>query len=353
MNEIGSEFWLIDSINDVAKNPVWEKWSGHIRTYLSGRTALSAILDDICLSSTPKQTTTAYLPSYCCHTMIEPFVRHGMKLEFYSVNFKNGEFKQVVDCSNECDVILVLDYFGYCRERQTLPNNATVIRDMTHAAFSTGEFFNDADYTFASFRKWGAIAGAAVALKRNGSWLTKEAVRQNTAFLSMRNTGYRDKAKYIAGETATGKGYLRTFQQAESLLVSDYENYSADVESLRSAECLGSFVTQRRKNARVLLTGLRTSSTVEPLFSTLCEADAPLFVPVVVKGKKRDMLRRYLIKKSIFCPIHWPLSDLHRIASDEQELYDTELSLVCDQRYSETDMDRQLSEIRKFESDNA
>lgn len=353
MNEIGSEFWIDAGSTHIEHNPVWASWTGSRRSYLSGRTALGAILDDICLSAQWKHQALAYLPSYCCHTMIEPFLRHGMRVEFYTVKFENGEFKQEIDASKVCDVILVLDYFGYGREHRHTLQNATVIRDMTHSVFSRHAYTDDADYTFTSLRKWGAVAGAAIAIKRNGAWLTEAATKQNTAYLSLRYTGYRDKARYLVGEAGVDKGYLQTFQQAESLLESDYQNYAADAESLRNAENLGGYVLQRRKNAEHLLSGLQKTSIVEPLFPSLNDGDVPLFVPVAVKDGKRNELRRYLIENSVYCPVHWPLSSLHKINSEERELYDTELSLVCDQRYSVTDMDRQLNMIRRFESENA
>lgn len=353
MHEIGSEFWINCSDNSSAHGSIWDSWPGNLLTFLSGRTALSAILDDICLISSHQHPAIAYLPSYCCHTMIEPFLRHGMMVEFYSVKFNDGEFKQEIDSSKVCDIVLILDYFGFSRDHCNLPKNAVVIRDMTHAAFSRPPYICDANYTFASFRKWGAIAGAAIAIKQHGLWLIEEATRQNTAYLALRYTGYRDKAKYIAGDAGIDKSYLHTFQQAESLLDSDYENYAADDESLRKAEYLYSFATQRRKNAQKLLSGLRTISVVEPLFQTLFDNDTPLFVPVFVKDGRRDTLRRYMIENSIYCPVHWPISLLHRINNDERKLYDTELSLVCDQRYSEPDMDRQLNIIRRFELENA
>ena len=47
----------------------------------------------------------------------------------------------------------------------------------------------------------------------------------------------------------------------------------------------------------------------------------------------------------IYCPIHWPKPQM----GGSSALFDTELSLVCDQRYTEKDMQRMigiLSDIR-------
>lgn len=51
-----------------------------------------------------------------------------------------------------CDVILVMDYFGYASSRDYSSYPGTVIRDLTHSIFSG--FHQDADYYFGSLRKW-------------------------------------------------------------------------------------------------------------------------------------------------------------------------------------------------------
>ena len=63
--------------------------------------------------------------------------------------------------------------------------------------------------------------------------------------------------------------------------------------------------------------------------------DCPLFVPIVV-SKNRNKVRQKLIEHKIYCPVHWP----HPNVACESNLYDLELSLVCDQRYTERDMER-------------
>ena len=87
----------------------------------------------------------------------------------------------------------------------------------------------------------------------------------------------------------------------------------------------------RRDNAQTLYEGLEGS--VEFLFP-MVEMDSPLFVPVLLR-EDRDKIRRKLIEESIFCPVHWP-----RPQGAESNLYDMELSLICDQRYGRKDMNR-------------
>ena len=78
------------------------------------------------------------------------------------------------------------------------------------------------------------------------------------------------------------------------------------------------------------------------------ETDCPMFVPIYVPNGQRDRMKQYLIKQEIYCPVHWPISKHHRLSKKERLLYDNELSLVCDQRYTEEDMSRMADTIFAF-----
>ena len=77
-----------------------------------------------------------------------------------------------------------------------------------------------------------------------------------------------------------------------------------------------------------------------------------MFIPILVPGHKRDELRRSLIADNIFCPIHWPVSQYHVLDEKTRAIYENELSLVCDQRYNEDDMNRIADAIRLFLKEN-
>ena len=76
--------------------------------------------------------------------------------------------------------------------------------------------------------------------------------------------------------------------------------------------------------------------------------DCPLFVPLQVQSELRMGLRKRLIDHKVYFPIHWPVSSLHRMNDVSQEIYNTELSFVCDQRYGKEDIIRSINIIRSF-----
>ena len=78
MREIGSEFWDVPTCDD--RNflfPNGTKW------FLSGRSALKAIIADI--QQGDKQVNSISLPSWCCDSIIRPFLEEGIDVVFYPV----------------------------------------------------------------------------------------------------------------------------------------------------------------------------------------------------------------------------------------------------------------------------
>ena len=99
MREIGSEFWgqCEPDTNSEKKNVAY---------LLSGRTALHFIISDICKS---KKVNKVLLPSYCCDSMIFPFIQQGIDVDFYQVNRDKIDFQY----SDDADIVFLIDFFGY------------------------------------------------------------------------------------------------------------------------------------------------------------------------------------------------------------------------------------------------
>lgn len=341
IKEIGSEFWASPQ----------KRCDKHF--FLSGRTALEYIIRDIIAQGVVK---SALLPSYCCHTMIEPFVRHGFSLRFYDVFYskEQGRLCAELPSYQENEVLFYMSYFGFSpimgldfkklKERYQI-----VIDDRTHSWLRTAPFQAQADYSFTSFRKWCALSGVAEACKYKGRFSNEAGEKTNERYISMRDSAFGEKADYMSrGGDKTA--FLQRFGEAESLLEEDYEGYrpscramdtlfSADWEAIRR---------RRRENARLLLDGLAGIKGIAVPFLQLDDGDVPLFVPVLVENG-RDALRRYLVEHEVYCPVHWPKSQLHTPLSERaSRIYDEELSLLCDQRYGREEMEHIVSLIANY-----
>lgn len=329
--EIGSDFWSIpqkDAKSSLFENVTW---------FVSGRAALRAILQQI-PQDTGRASLKVALPSYLCESMIKPLEIEGIPYAFYDVCLNNGLIQ--CDCSTtyDCNVILVLDYFGY--ESTLIKNqdkNQIVIRDLTHSVF--GKDYNDADYYFGSLRKWAGFAGGGFAYKKEGKVFSPTFGQDE--YFALRHYAMDLKRQYIFEETDS-KEYLTLFHEAEKML-NECEVSICGLNDIEAAEALDvdSIKNARRENAKYLIEGLNDYCLFKSLKADVC----PLCVPILCEN--RDELRRYLVSKRIYCPVHWPKPEQVSYNASKT-LYEKELSLVCDQRYTINDMKTIVNEVGLF-----
>ena len=365
-NEIGSEFVLVETnkeqkiphrllsgISHLSHNlfdgyptPTHEEeFSNVMHLYASGRSALDAIIKDIIKDGLKH---SVYLPSYCCHTMIEPFVKSGINVFFYCVTVKENGFYCDYQQTN-CDIVFLIDYFGFKNINQPSFMDKTIIKDVTHSLFRTEKNF-DFSYEFGSIRKWTAIDGG-FAEKQQGHLNYLELNNNANNYIEKRKKARLLKNHYLNGGNLEKSKYLLLFNEAEEELEKNYANASFPKDELEQLQNLHiEFIrNQRKTNASVLIETLK-SFNIEGIriINKLTENDCPLFVPIKVEAKYRDSLKQFLVKNNIYTPVHWPLSDLHKISEPSKKIYEEELSLICDQRYSKDDMFREAETINSF-----
>ena len=329
MQEIGSEFWDIQTGKQ--KNKVFPE---HTQWFLSGRSALKAIIREL------GGCHTVAMPAWCCDSMVKPFIEAGMKVKYYPVYWQNGLVQEI---SMNSDVLFLMDYFGYT---SAVPDITTykgiTIRDITHSVFST--LHNDSDYYFGSLRKWCGVWTGGYAWSKSGRTLAA-GEDGGDEYVRLRAEAMRLKSDYINNRGVSDKNYLKIFGQAEELLekIGIVRASDRDVSFAERLD-VDSLISRRRANAELL----RSAFGKWLLFPQMKSTDCPMFVPILVPDGKRDELRRFLIANEIFCPIHWPVSEQHVLDRKSELIYKSELSLVCDQRYSADDMNRMICTIESF-----
>lgn len=351
--EIGSEFWTGCSPcgGHGCEWPHKLEWS--VSETLSGRVALEYVVEDI----VKKGETSVYMPSYCCHTMIKPFLKYGIKVLFYDVVPTMVGLKRQFDPNHGCDVVFLLDYFGYVDAetvaiaKEQHAKGKLVIYDATHSVYSD---FNcdDCNYVFGSYRKWMDVNCGFVAVKDKANIDFDADWHQFEAYSDMRKQMFDLKARYMNDEDVDKQQFLAWINEAEEMLEQDYHHTLPDQRSLNVLRQTDyAFLVQsRRHNAQILIKGIADlkDERVRCLMRELGRHDTPLFVPIYIQAEHRKELRRYLIEHNIYCPVHWPLSDLHTISSAATEVYQSELSLLNDQRYDHFDMFRIVETIKDY-----
>ena len=101
-SEIGSEFWDIPLHKEenglFSSNTAW---------FLSGRDALRAVIRDI---RARRHFCAVAMPSWCCDSMIRPFLEEGVEVRFYPVYpGEDGSFIQELSSVRDCDGLLLMD----------------------------------------------------------------------------------------------------------------------------------------------------------------------------------------------------------------------------------------------------
>lgn len=326
--EIGSEFHAMKpEAGDGIDLPV----EGAL--VFSGRTAIETVLKEL------PHVKKAALPSYCCDSMIAPFRQAGITVEFYAVEYQKG-LKIDVQVSDDADVLLWCNYFGYRTEMPDMSafkdRGGVIIEDITHSLFSAKAYNSQSDYLVASVRKWEPLNCGGYCAAINGKLGHIPTTPPSFEFVDAKSSAMKLKAEYLEDPNEEKKQrFLKMFGENNHWLGENYSELAIDESSKRFLSSVNSEKQKeiRRNNAHVLYEGLR--GKVEFLFPEE-DMDCPLFVPIIIRNNRRNEIRQHLSEKGIYCPIHWPRPQ----ASCDSNLYDLELSLICDQRYTSEDMER-------------
>lgn len=337
MREIGSEFWL----EREPKTLPADREGSYV---LSGRTAIDLIIQDILKT---RKIRNVYMPAWCCDSMLAPFVAHGTQIKFYDISYE-GCLKCHTDGTDYTDVFYVTNYFGY---ENTLPietvkkfkeKGAIILYDCTHSFLMEDDpYLALADYSFASIRKWMGVIGGAVV---DG---VKDCQLKPYPHLECKERAMRMKKAFIEGDESVNKqAFLSLYGEFGHHLAEDYQNYEMNNLSyaIYKTEDLSAIRRKRRENAKYLHENLKGVRFI----GNLSNNAVPLFVPIFFKTtEQRNAVRKELIEAQIYCPIHWPKPTLIPADYEANKIYETELSLICDQRYNIEDMKRIVTVINE------
>lgn len=306
--------------------------------YSSGRSALYSILMHI--NGIHKKIL---LPAYLCDSITRTVIDAGWKLEFYQID---GLLHPVIDkylCSKieKFDAILLINYFGMVDLKEDIAKvrkentDIYIIEDDVQAFYATNESL--ADFSFTSLRKWFPCPDGAM-LHVNNSTKIEPCITIENKWSQYKLAGnlLKEQSDYIDDSIM-----LSLLDKGEDILDNEYLSPCSEVSRYIFANLdLDKIAHQRKQNAYILHCELEKLG-IKHLYS---DNGIPLFIPIFVEN--RDEVRRAFFAEQIFTPKHWPkISDE---INGTNSLYDTELSLICDQRYGVEDMMKQIRVLKKF-----
>lgn len=341
--EIGSEFWI-----EIMPERLLTERDGVYA--ISGRTAIDLILQDL-LKRRPIRSVL--MPAWCCDSMLAPFIDRNIQVKFYDVSLGTnapGYSLPDTDLADVTDILYLTNYFGYENTlsletvKRYKEQGSIILYDRTHSFLMDDDLYcKMADYTFASIRKWMGVVGGAVV-----EGLTDKPSLKDCPYAPIKEVAMLDKFCYLQGdEQIVKQNFLNAFGEFGHHLAADYRDYEMDSLSytLYKQENFVAMKAKRKDNAAYLhshLKGVR-------FLAELTYGATPLFVPVFFKNKElRDSVRKHLTENQIYCPIHWPKPQQIPVGYQTNEIYDTELSLICDQRYGIEEMERIVTLISEI-----
>lgn len=320
----------------------------------TGRSAIYLALREIIRRGGKKQ---AWLPAYCCPSVIAPFAALGFVIRFYSMGPDLQSPAGLPQNLDDGETFLFIHYFGFRNKPiidwlNSVPGNDAVfvLEDCVQASLNSN-VGDVGDYAFTSYRKF--LAQPDGALLASNTLCESQLGKADEAFVSGRFVGK------LLRQFAPDEMFMHLFEETEKRL--DAAIHPAEISwlsgYLMERTDIPAICQARRKNWEEMHQRLANENLTEkwltPLFKeSLGKGETPLGLPVLVHNDQRDKLRNYLRTKSIYCPIHWPLDHLAQQQKDlfpaENSLSSSMLTLPIDQRLGADAMDYFVECIKDF-----
>lgn len=282
--------------------------------------------------------------------MILPFHAHGWELVPIEVDEKVAMRPEAVGSaigSAERTAIVHAPFFGQTSSsaligelRAAQSNGAAIITDDTHRSLSAASPIGD--FRIASLRKLLPVCDGAYAFGLRVHEAPELAENDGVAS-TLRAEAMAMKTAHMK-EADPSRKHLNLFRMAEEMLEARTMPTSISLAAATLLRHINypTVVRRRRSNAASLYSALRPCRdyvVVNPRSRNTLPSH------LVLRLSKVSELRTYLAANGVFCPIHWPPSQVLPRNTDWPKIY---LSLPVDQRYSDEDMIRAAALVDAF-----
>lgn len=361
--EIGGNYCLsrqqIDAFGhgQIPYESVFMMWENVAFTH-SGRSAITTAVRHLGLEG-----YKVFVPAFSCHSVTDAFLSCDCKVIYYPINrdltANETELFRLMDEHNPA-ILYVCPLFGFdtsssLRERyKDIQNRGIrIIEDVTHSLLS-GFNTKMVDVVVCSLRKWLEIpdGGFVCGLKdfdTKDYYLSRQ---EQTEIVNNFIKASRLKLDYLTkGKEALKQVFLPLFYRNNEIF--DDTSISCRMSSFSYEILLQAdfeqVVERRRVNYDFLLNHIK-NPLVDIIFKSLPAVVVPLYMPVYVGYGRRADLQNALINERLYCPVIWPTPSqvLAACPAENLRFHNDILSLVIDQRYDVSDMERLAWNINHF-----
>ena len=332
MTAIGSVFPMpLDLPHDRINKSIWQGWTAgwsHVSAYSSARSALAALLRF-------KTIRRIWLPDFCCSALVE--AAGAIEIGWYATTCDlDVSWSSLAQSLRPGDAVLAIDYFGRAPSAGFLDlvraqRDILWIEDRAHA-LNPGQT-SWGDVVLYSPRKLLGVGDGGVMVSQSP---LPSPSNSPTAPLPV-----AQRQRQLDPEGLRPDKWFSAFRTQEAAFCVD-DGRMSDLTKTVLERAHGAAISARRQaNARYLAAALQDLA----LWPTDPIDYAPLAFPICVAD--RDGLAQALAEQRIYCAKHWTdLPNDPTLFPAAHSLSAHILSLPCDQRYEQCDMDRIVTAIR-------
>jgi len=295
-----------------------------------------------------------WMPSFLCDVMLKAVQNHDVR--FYEVDSDLQISRDWLDNVQKGELVVFIDYFGFKFDSSLAMDikqrGGWVLEDACQALHTShvGKF---SDFVLFSPRKFLNVPDGAI-LRYNADLDFPEIQLQNAPTLWWLKTLNATLLRREFDLYGADRSWFQLFQETDSDgPIGPYAMSVLAKTLLENCFDYSSISRKRIENYQILNHHLSQFA----LFPKLPSDVVPLGYPIRLTN--RDHVRQILFDHNIYPPVHWPIREIvPQKFVRSHHLADTILTLVCDQRYNSTDMERtaeivlQYAEIEPPSNDN-
>tara|TARA_B100000795_G_C22792652_1_gene437699 strand:+ start:671 stop:1711 length:1041 start_codon:yes stop_codon:yes gene_type:complete len=293
---------------------------------------------------------TIYVPDLICESLLLPIKKLNFKYKFYEIN----EDLSSTFIPKENTSILVIHYFGTINKGlenlriESKKKKFCLIEDISHCYLNKNFLFNAKNEFFSSLRKHGIFGPGGLSnvnfnLKNKLTKFENEFLTKSLALRIMKNAHISNE-EYISKEQI----FLNSFKKINQFFNNRLSNSAINQKYKKNLyDCnITSMVKKRLDNWSYL--DSKVGHKFEKIYSHVNENRIPL--GYIIFLDKRDLLKKYLMKKRIFCGIHWlskkiPIKNKSFIS---KKMMQNSITIPIDHRYGHNDMEYIAETLYKF-----
>lgn len=338
MIEFGSDFHLIFG-NGSHQGSLMGIYQGAM-FLADGRQCIVALLQQY-------QWKRIWMPEYFCYNIID-YLQRNTSVEVVSyVDYPGCDDEKVISnlVFQDGDVLFRMNYFGLRAFRSAKKIPIPVIEDHSHDL--TGDWVrnSDADWCIASLRKVIPIPEGGILWSPQGHTLNchPEPTMINDHLACKRWQAMEEKNKYLNGIIDDKEVFRNPFLETEEAF-DELEISSIDEKSKHYLEGfdLESWILTKKRNWE-LLSKLDSNAGVQVVRQENENLTPFSLVLLFDEDIKREQVRKKLIESFVYPAVLWHVPDNSH--EEVKSFSKRMLSIHCDARYSETDIEELYNTI--------